>query len=85
MGGIIILLLKIFAFMLLAVGGIVVYSAKIIVSKLKLNEKVVCDFKNELTEEELNDYKMNKSIVNVKLIGFIIFLPGVVLLLVLFK
>lgn len=66
-------------------GFAIVYLAKFIVNKYKLNEKAVCNFEHELTEEKLMEYKFNKAIVNVKILGFFIALPGVILLLVAIK
>lgn len=65
--------------MLMVPGFAVVYLAKIIVDKYRLNEKAVCDFEDELTEEELAEYKFNKAILNVKMMGMAISLPGLIL------
>lgn len=70
---------EIMGLILMVPGFAVVYLAKIIVDKFRLNEKAVCDFKEELTEEELAEYKFNKAILNVKMMGMAISLPGLIL------
>ena len=65
-------------------GFAIVYLAKLIVKKYKLNEKTVCNFENELNEEELIEYKCNKAIVKVKIFGLIVALPGLILILITF-
>ncbi len=59
--------------------------AKKIVAKFKLDEKAKCDFENEMSEEDLRDYKFNKAVVNIKMIGMVIMLPGFVCVLLAFK
>lgn len=71
--------MEIGALILMLPGFVVVYLAKIIVKKYGLNEKAVCDFKDELTEEELVEYKFNKAILKVKMMGMTILLPGLIL------
>lgn len=62
-------------------GFAIVYLSKLIVKKYRLNESAVCDFENELNEEELIEYKCNKATVKVKIFGLIVALPGVILIL----
>ncbi len=71
--------MEIIGLILMAPGFAAVYLAKYIVDKYRLNEKVVCDFEGELTEEELATYKHNKAILNIKMMGMIISLPGLFL------
>ncbi len=79
------LYLQILAMLFMIPGFGIVYLAKFIVDKYKLNEKAVCNFKHELTDEQLIEYKLNKAVVNIKILGFFIALPGVILLLVSIK
>ncbi len=69
---------EIMGLVLMLPGFVVVYLAKIIVDKYRFNEKAVCDFKDELTEEELAEYKFNKAILNVKMMGMAISLLGLI-------
>lgn len=71
--------IEIIGLVLMVPGFAVVYLAKFIVDKYQLNEKAVCNFKDDLTEEELAEYKVNKAILNVKMIGMAISLPGLIL------
>lgn len=66
-------------------GAAVVVAARSIVNKYKLNEKSNCEFENEMTEEELYNYKVNKAVVNTKMIGMALALPGLILILYAFK
>jgi|BioPla2DNA2_1021312.scaffolds.fasta_scaffold20056_2 uncharacterized membrane protein YjjB (DUF3815 family) len=74
--------MEIIGVILMVPGFLAVYLAKYIVEKYRLNEKVVCDFEGELTEEELAMYKLNKAILNIKMTGMIIMLPGLFLFIV---
>ena len=63
-------------------GFVAVYLAKYVVDKYHLDEKVFCDIEDELTEEELMNYKLNKAILNIKMTGMVIILPGLFLFIV---
>lgn len=77
--------LKVLAFLIIAVGAILVFGAKTIVEKRELDKKIMVDFENEMTEEEVTNYKKQRAVVNVKMIGMIVALPGLVMVLLLFK
>ncbi|MCX7708939.1 MAG: hypothetical protein N2484_03720 [Clostridia bacterium] len=77
--------LKILAFLFLAAGFGIVFAARTIVKKYHLDQKSKCDFENEMTGEELQQYKVNKATVNVKMMGMLVALPGLILIVVLFK
>jgi len=77
--------LQIVAFMLLIAGAVLVFGARKIVRKYGLDRKAKCNFEHEMTEEELENYKINKAVVNTKMLGMLVALPGIVLILVLFK
>jgi|LSQX01.3.fsa_nt_gb hypothetical protein len=66
-------------------GFIIVHIAPSIVKKYKLNEKVKCEFEHEMTEEELIEYKRNRAVINIKMTGMLISLPGFVLLFIVFR
>ncbi|HHW48677.1 MAG TPA: hypothetical protein GXX14_08700 [Clostridiaceae bacterium] len=79
------LVLKIFAFALLAAGALTVFGARWLVSKYNLDRNMKVEHEYEMSGEEIEQYKYNKAVINVKMLGMIILLPGLILLLVLFK
>lgn len=76
--------LQVLALLFMIPGFAIVYLAKLIVKKYKLNERSVCNFENELTDEEILEYKLNKAILKVKIFGLIVALPGLILFLIIF-
>lgn len=78
-------LLDIISLVILAIGFITVLSAKVIVKKLNLVEKQICEHASEMTEEEVHDYKYNTAIFKTKLIGLAITVPGLILLFISFR
>lgn len=79
------LYLKVIAFIFLVVGALMVYTARPIVSKFALDAGIKCDFENEMSEEELRDYKFKRAVVNFKMIGMLVILPGLIMVLMLYK
>lgn len=76
---------KIFGFVFLVPGFLIAVFAKKIVKRFNLDEKAKCDFENEMSEAELNEYKFNKAVVNLKIIGMLIMIPGFAFVLIAFK
>jgi len=74
--------IDIVAFLFIAAGGITVYGSKFIVRKFDLKWKMTCDFENEMSDEELEDYLFNKAVLRCKLLGMVIALPGFIMFLV---
>lgn len=60
-------------------------AAKSLVSRFNLDRNTKCDFEHEMNEEELKQYCFNKTVVNLKMLGMLIALPGIILLVVAFK
>lgn len=79
------LTLKIIGFIFLVAGMIIVYPAPKHVKKYGLDKKIKCDFQNEMNEEEVKAYKQKKAEVNLKMMGMLIMLPGLIMLLIAFK
>lgn len=77
--------LKIVAFIFLISGLVTVYGAKWAVSKFGLDAKTTSEFEEEMSEEELKQYKYNKAVVNCKMLGMILALPGLILVVIAFK
>lgn len=78
------LLLRILAFVFLVPGAGLVFASREIVKRLELDKKQKCDFAHEMGEEELAQYKISKAIINLKVIGMLVAIPGVVLVLIAF-
>lgn len=79
------LLLKVLPFVFIVPGVLMVYLSKWAVEKYSLDKKVTVDFENEFSEEELEEYKFSKASVNMKMFGLLLALPGIVLLLLVFR
>lgn len=77
--------LKILTFLFLICGFVLVYGARQIVRHYNLDKNIKCDYNNEMKEEEIELYKINKAVINVKMIGMLIALPGLILLFIVFK
>jgi hypothetical protein len=79
------IMIKIIPFIFLIPGFLTVFLAKIIVAKYNLDKNQKANFEHGMTEEELEQYKLNKALVNVKMLGMLIALPGLALLIILYK
>lgn len=79
------LILEILAFIFLIVGVLIVFLARWLVNKYELDKNTKAENEEEMDEEELLQYKKNKAVLNIKMLGMLILLPGIVLLLVLFR
>jgi hypothetical protein len=79
------LIYKIIGFAFLAAGFGLVYAAGAVVKKYRLDEKVVCSFENELDAEEVAKYKRDKAMVNLKMLGLLITIPGIALIVLAFR
>jgi len=79
------LFLKVLAFVLLAAGALTVFGARWAVRKYNLDKNLKVEFASEMSDEEIEQYRYNKAVLNLKMLGMIILLPGMILLLVLFK
>lgn len=74
--------LEIVSYIIIAIGFVVVYGAKAIVRKFDLAQKQKCENVGEMTEEEVEQYKFNKATLNIKMLGLIISIPGLILFIV---
>lgn len=79
------MLLKALALLFIIAGAVVTFGARKIMEMYKLDEKVKISYENELSEEELDKYKSQHVVVKIKMIGMFICLPGIILVLLLFK
>ncbi|MEN8905249.1 MAG: hypothetical protein ABF289_04755 [Clostridiales bacterium] len=78
-------MLKVISILLVLAGSFIVYLAKVIMRKYKLDQKIKCKYEDELNDEEIRDYKINSALIKIKLVGFGLFLPGVILVVIVFK
>jgi polyhydroxyalkanoate synthesis regulator phasin len=76
---------RIISLILIGAGAIITYSAKPIVEKLKLDEKMTADEAEEFSEDKIKEYKFTKAMVRVKTAGLLLMLPGVFLALYAFR
>lgn len=79
------MVLKVLAFVFLVPGFMMVFAARWAVGKYSLDRNIKCDFENEMGPEETAQYKFNKAMVNFKLFGMLVALPGLVLVLIAFR
>jgi len=79
------LLFKVLSFIFLVPGVLIVFGAGKIVSRFNLSHKVKCDYEQEMNESEIKEYKHNKAVFNMKMIGMLVALPGFILFLIAFK
>jgi len=79
------LFLKVVGFVFLIPGVLLVFASRWLVRKYRLDNNVKCDFESEISEEDLKEYKYNKAVVNLKMLGMLIALPGFALILIAFR
>lgn len=79
------LFLQIIGFAFLVPGVILVFASRLLVERYNLDRNIKCDFENEISEQELKEYKYNKAVVNLKMMGMLIALPGIALTLIAFR
>lgn len=77
--------LQIIGFIFLIPGVLLVFASRWLVRKYGLDNNVKCDFESEISEEDLKEYKFNKAVVNLKMLGMLIALPGIALILIAFR
>lgn len=75
---------RILGITLALVGASVVYGAKYIVKKYDLarKERIIIQ---KLDDEVLENLKIQKAVIRIKVIGGLIFLPGMILILIAFR
>ena len=79
------MLFKIVPFIFLVPGFLTVFLAKIIVAKYSLQNNQKVNFDHSMDEEELAQYKLNKALVTVKMLGMLIALPGLALIIIAYR
>ncbi len=79
------LILKILMFLFIIPGVFVVFMAPGMVRKYNLAAGVKVEFKDEMDEEQIKSYQFDKAVVNLKMLGMLIALPGFILAFIAFK
>ena len=79
------MLLKILAFSLILVGAFLVFAAGWIVKRFHMDRDIKIGFEHGMDEDELNNYRFTRAVVNFKMIGMLVMLPGFILVYILFK
>lgn len=77
--------LEILSLAIMVIGFVIVYMSKTIVKKYNLAEKQTCEHEAEMTEEEIKDYKYNRAVFNIKILGLVVSIPGLILFIVYFR
>lgn len=77
------LFLKLFGIVLAIAGAVIVFAAKAIAKSRNMAEKQVIDL--DISGKALEELKLQKAMVKVKIIGGVIFLPGMLLILFMFR
>lgn len=79
------LTLKIIGFLLVAIGAILSFGAKTFVEKYKVDSKVKIEIEEDMDEEDIQKYKVQKAILLFKICGMVVTIPGIVIILAVFK
>ncbi len=74
--------LGILGLVIMAVGFALVLTASTLVKKFDLAKKQKCEHEQEMSQEEVENYKLTKATFNIKLLGLGVTVPGIILLLV---
>ncbi|MHB8963405.1 MAG: hypothetical protein ACYC5K_09665 [Saccharofermentanales bacterium] len=87
MGQTVKIILQVLGILVLAVGVFIVYAAPRIVEKRGLDEKKTIDADRAagLSEEEIKKLKRESAILDLKIKGVLVALPGAILILIMYK
>jgi hypothetical protein len=77
--------LKALAFLLVVMGALTVFGARFIVKKYNLDKTEKCNFESEMSDGEIEKYKYDKALVKIKMIGMLFAVPGIIILMIIFK
>lgn len=77
--------LEILSLVIIAAGFAMVFASRAIVKKFDLAKKQKCEHAGEMSEEEVEEFKYNKAVVNFKMMGLVVSLPGLILFILFFK
>lgn len=72
-------ILQIIGLLLVVIGIFLNYGAKYIVKRFELAKKQKVEISEEMTCDEIEQYRLNKSILRVKLFALTLLLPGILL------
>jgi len=77
--------IEILSIVLMAAGFAMVLAAKAVVKKYDLAKKQTCQYSDQMSEGEVEEYKFNKAMLNFKMLGLAVTIPGLVLFVIFFK
>jgi hypothetical protein len=69
--------LRVIGLILVALGLVLSYGSKIIVTKYNLAQNQTVNHGDEMSEQEMQEYKRNKAIAKVKMVGILLIMPGI--------
>jgi hypothetical protein len=78
-------IIRVLSLVVIAVGFAMALGSKLIVGKFGLDKNIACEFEHEMNEAELREYKFTKAVVNFKMWGMAVALPGIVLFIIAYK
>lgn len=77
--------LEILSLVIIVAGFALVLAAKGMVKRYDLAKKQTCDHAEEMSEEEIEEYKYSKAVVKFKMMGLVVTIPGLILFLIYFR
>lgn len=78
-------ILKIIGYVLVVIGAVINYGSSLVVNRFGVKNRVSVKEAEELSGEDLENYKMTKAKVRVKIIGVLVMLPGVIMLFIAYR
>ncbi|HEY5583576.1 MAG TPA: hypothetical protein VIK78_03690 [Ruminiclostridium sp.] len=77
--------LEILSLVIMAAGFATVFASKAIVKKYDLDKKQTCEHAEEMSVEEVEEYKYNKAVISLKMKGMVLSIPGLILFIICFR
>ena len=77
--------LQILSLVIMAAGFATVFASKAIVKKYDLAKKQTCEHAEEMSVEEIEEYKYNKAVIRFKMMGLVVSIPGLILFMIYFR
>lgn len=72
-------LFEVLGILMVIVGIFLHYGAKFIVKRFDLAKKQEVEISDEMTNDEVEQYKFNKAVMRVKVVSLCVLLPGILL------
>lgn len=78
-------LYRVLAILFILAGSVMVFGARVFVDRFQLQLKSTIDFEHQMDQEEMEQYKMTKAVVNFKMLGLLAALPGFIFIILGFR